>query len=90
MCSELDDSYEWSVARMELFGDEMLLQLRPVASHITHHAHIGTLWEETKDEKSNESKSSPEGTRAGTNRRSQTSRGRLDVRRGATHEATPL
>jgi hypothetical protein len=42
MLSRLEDSYERSTAPVELHRDAMLLPLRPVAGHTTHHGHIGT------------------------------------------------
>ena len=42
MLSRLDDSHERSIALVELRRDEMLLLLRPVAGHTTHHGYIGT------------------------------------------------
>jgi hypothetical protein len=45
MLSRLDDSCERSIFPEELHCDEILLSLRPVAAHTTHHGHIGTEWE---------------------------------------------
>ncbi|KAH8621950.1 hypothetical protein IG631_23345 [Alternaria alternata] len=42
MLSRLDDSHERSIAPIELRRDELLLPLRLMAGHTTHHGHIGT------------------------------------------------
>jgi len=42
MLSELDGTHEWSIAPVRLRYDGMLLLLRPVAGHSTHHGYIGT------------------------------------------------
>ena len=42
MLSRVDDLHERSIAIVELRYNKMLLPLRPVAGHTTHHGHIGT------------------------------------------------